>query len=222
MDLTYLGHSSFKIRGKEGTVVTDPFDPQQVGLPWDPLKADIVTVSHQHPDHNYIKGVKPSADRESKGVLIIDGPGEYEANGIIVQGWQTWHDQEKGTQRGKNIVYLIEVERMRVLHCGDLGHELAEELIEEIGQVDVLLIPVGGIYTIDAKVAVKVTKAIGPSYVVPMHYQVANLNLSQELSGVDVFLKEMEANGGVQPQDKLSVSPSTLPDDTPKVVVMKM
>ena len=220
MDITYLGHSSFKLRGKDGTVVTDPFEPDSVGLSWNKVKTDIVTVSHQHQDHNYTKGVEPTSARKDQGVYNISGPGEYEVSDILIQGWLTYHDNQLGSQRGPNIIYLIEIERIRILHCGDLGHELAENLIEEIGQVDAMLIPVGGHFTIDAATAAKITKAVSPSIVIPMHYQVPGLNsqISEHLAGPESFVKEMGAEG-IEPLEKLSVSPSTLPEDTQVVVL---
>lgn len=222
MEISYLGHSSFKLRGKEGTVVTDPFEPQSVGLSWNKTKADIVTVSHQHSDHNYLQGIKSLPNQEKSAPYVVKSPGEYEINNILIQGWSTYHDDQSGSQRGPNVIYLIEIERIHILHCGDLGHDLSENLIEEIGQVDVMLIPVGGYYTIDANIAVKIIKAVSPSIVIPMHYQVPGLNpeIFTKLAGVGDFLKEMGGNGS-EPQDKLSVSSSALPDDT-QVVVLKI
>ncbi len=222
MDITWLGHSSFKIRGKEGTVVTDPFDPKSVGLEWKTPKADVVTVSHGHHDHNNVEGVQASAGRSEKGIFVVEGPGEYEVQGIVVRGWSTFHDEVSGKKSGKNVVYLIEMERIKVLHLGDLGHELSAELLEDIGQVDVLLVPVGGVYTIDSKTAAKVSKAISPAYVVPMHYQVRGLapEVFKDLTGVDEFLKEMDVEKG-EPMEKLSVAMSSLPEDT-QVVVLKL
>ena len=222
MDLQWLGHSSFKIKGKEGIVVTDPFNAKMVGLEWKNPKADVVTVSHGHEDHNYISGVKASSGREEKGLYVIDSPGEYEVQGIMVRGWGTDHDNSGGKNRGKNVIYLIEVDRMRVLHCGDLGHELSEELLEDIGQVDVLLIPVGGTYTLDGKTAAKVTKSISPGIVVPMHYQIPGLNQEtfKELAGAEGFIKELGLEAG-EPQEKLSLTVANLPEDT-QVVLLKI
>jgi L-ascorbate metabolism protein UlaG (beta-lactamase superfamily) len=220
MNITYLGHSSFKLQGKDGTVVTDPFEPKNVGLNWNKVAADLVTVSHQHSDHNNLNGIKATKERDNRGTFIINGPGEYEVSNITVQGWATYHDEQSGTARGPNTIYLIELEKIKILHCGDLGHQLSEKIIEEIGQVDVLLIPVGGFYTIDANSAAKITKTISPSIVIPMHYQVFGLNpqVFEKLTGVEAFLKEMEVD--TQPLDKLIVSPPTLPENT-QVVVLK-
>ena len=222
MDITWLGHSSFRIKGREGVVVTDPFNPKMVGLEWKNPKADMVTVSHGHEDHNYVNGVKPTNGREDKGVYIIDGPGEYEVQGVMIRGWNTFHDNNDGEKRGTNVIYLIELDRLTVLHCGDLGHELSEELLEDIGQVDVMLIPVGGIYTMDGKTAAKVTKLISPAIVVPMHYQIPGLNPQgfNQLTGIGEFTKELGLEPGM-PQEKLTVAVANLPEDT-QLVVLKI
>lgn len=221
MEITYLGHAAFKLKGKEGTVITDPFNPKSVGLSWNNVKADIVTLSHHHDDHNYVKGVDVSKNRKDRGVFIIDGAGEYEANDIMVQGWQTYHDDEQGAQRGDNVVYLITLDKIKVLHCGDLGHDLDRHLLEDFGQIDVLLIPVGGYYTIDAKLAAKITQAIAPAYVIPMHYQTEGLNqeIFEKLTPVNNFIQELGLPTG-EAQDKLVVTHTTLPEDT-QIVVLK-
>jgi L-ascorbate metabolism protein UlaG (beta-lactamase superfamily) len=220
MEITYLGHASFKIRGKEGVVVMDPFDPAKVGLSWNKPKADVVTVSHEHDDHNNVAGVVNGGKRQE--IMVINGPGEYEVGGIMIRGWQTDHDDNKGQDRGRNTMYIIEMNRLTVLHCGDLEHELSQEMIEDIGEVDVMLVPVGGVYTIDAKTAIKVVKAVAPSYVVPMHYQIdENLpTLSQKLAGVDEFLKAW-GKDGLEAQEKLVVSEGGLPEGT-EVVLLKV
>ncbi len=221
MDITWLGHSAFRLKGKQGVMVIDPFDPKKVGIAWSKQKADIVTVSHQHEDHNYLDGVGETDTRKEFGVFVIKGPGEYEAGGMFVQGWATFHDQTSGSERGKNTVYLIEVDRIRVLHLGDLGHQLSEKLIEEIGQVDVLLVPVGGVYTIGHEQAAKVVRAISPSYAIPMHYQINETTpaLANKLEGLQEFLQEFGVSP--EPMEKLTVTEGSLPEDT-QIVVLKI
>jgi L-ascorbate metabolism protein UlaG (beta-lactamase superfamily) len=185
MDITYLGHSSFKIKFKTATLITDPFDTKMVGLKYSGIEGDIVTVSHEHPDHNAtdnVVGIKKA----------IIGPGEYEIAGVSVMGYKTYHDNKKGEERGKNTVYIIEAEGLRVAHMGDLGHTLSDSLLEEIGDIDVLILPVGGFYTIGAKEAVEIVNKIEPYFVIPMHYQTEGLteDLNQKLSPVEDFLKE--------------------------------
>lgn len=185
MDITYLGHSSFKIKAKTASVVTDPYDSKMVGLKFTPTDAEIVTVSHEHPDHNTV-------DKISGIKKIVRGPGEYEISGISVIGLSTYHDSKKGEERGKNTIYLIEADGMKIVHLGDLGHTLNDSLLEEIGDVDILMIPVGGYYTIGPKEAVEIIGKIEPNYVLPMHYSIDGMNedLSQNLLPVEDFLKE--------------------------------
>ena len=203
MDITWLGHSCFRIRGNRATVITDPYAPS-LGYSLGNPTADIVCVSHQHPGHSYIQGVasKPK---------LVTGPGEYEISGVLIIGIATFHDAERGTKRGKNTVYLMQIDEVSICHLGDLGHVLTAEQVEELAKVDMLLIPVGGVSTIGAPVAAEVVRQLEPKVVIPMHYKTQALTL--ELEPVDKFLKEMgvqEAN----PQPKLSLSRSSLPDST--------
>jgi L-ascorbate metabolism protein UlaG (beta-lactamase superfamily) len=185
MDITYLGHSSFKIKAKSASVITDPFDSKMVGIKLGSQEAEIVTVSHNHPDHN-------STDKVSGVKKVIIGPGEYEVSGISLMGYSTFHDNKKGEDRGKNTIYIIEAEGLRLVHLGDLGHALSDNLIDEIGDVDVLMIPVGGFYTIGPKEAVDIISKIEPYYVIPMHYKVDGMSpeLAEKLLPVTDFLKE--------------------------------
>lgn len=164
MNIKWLGHACFKLTSEKGTViVTDPFD-ESVGYPMPNVKADIVTSSHSHFDHNYFKAVKGNFD-------IVDTVGEHNIKGINIKGVNTFHDDEHGAKRGKNIVFVFDIDGIRVCHMGDLGHVLTEKQVEEIGPVDVLLIPVGGYYTIDAKQAVEVMNQLKPKITIPMHYK---------------------------------------------------
>jgi L-ascorbate metabolism protein UlaG (beta-lactamase superfamily) len=215
MDIKYIGHSSFQIKGKSGTVVTDPFDSKMVGLKYPSLEADIITVSHEHPDHNVsnIIGGNP---------LLLNIPGEYEKQGIRVTGYLSYHDNSQGKERGKNTLFKIEMEDISVLHCGDLGHLLGEELIEEIDTVDILLIPVGGFYTINADDAVKVISKLEPSLVIPMHYNHDKLDQKTfgQMTPLSDFLTKMGAFES-EPVKKLSVKKADLIEGT-KVVVMEI
>ncbi len=161
MEITFLGHSSFKIKGKDITLITDPYDEAMVNMKFPKQDADIVTVSHHHNDHDKV-------DNVTNVKKIVDGPGEYEVAGVSIIGISSFHDDKKGAERGKNTIYVIEMEGLRILHLGDLGHVLPDT--KEIGNIDILMIPVGGTYTIDAKKAVEVYKQIGASIVIPMHY----------------------------------------------------
>lgn len=202
MNISWLGHSCFKIAGREVTVVTDPFSPT-LGLLGKAV-ADIVTVSHQHEGHAYVKGIGGEP-------MLVTGPGEYEINGVLIIGITTYHDAEGGRQRGKNTVYLMEVDGVSVCHLGDLGHVLSTGQVEELGSVDVLLLPVGGISTIDAPMAAEVVRQLNPKAVIPMHYQIPALN--RTLEPVDRFLKEIGVKE-VNSQAKLTFTKPSLPDNT--------
>lgn len=217
MDVTYFGHSCFKFKGKAGSVVTDPFD-KSVGIPLPKITADIVIVSHHHQDHDHVSGIDGGARREHP--FIIDTPGEYEIFDISIFGFSSYHDSEKGAMRGKNMISVIHIDGISVVHLGDLGHELSDREIERLGNVDVLLIPVGGHFTIDAKLAVKLIGTIEPSIVVPMHYKTdQHAALFAPLAGVSAFLKEM-GKEGVEAKEKLTVSASALPDEM-EIMVLK-
>lgn len=208
MDITFLGHSSFRLKGRTAAVVTDPFDPQMVGLKYSGVEGDIVTISHDHHDHNradLVKGVK----------RIINGPGEYEMMGVSILGFTSFHDNKKGQERGRNTIYVIEMDGVRLAHLGDLGHELSEELVEDLGDIDVLFTPVGGVYTIGPGEAVNVVQAVEPSLILPMHFQAPGLD---KLAPVDAFLKEIGL--AVERMGKLSVKKEDLGEEQ-KVVVLE-
>lgn len=216
MILTYHGHSSFKIKGKRGTVVTDPYD-DSVGWSLPRLSADIVTVSHKHSDHSASHKITGTARRSNP--FIIDTPGEYEVLGISVFGVSTFHDQEQGQARGDNIVFTILVDGVRVCHLGDLGHELSADQLDAIDQVDILLCPVGGHYTIGPELAVKTIRALEPGIVVPMHFQTPahDQKTFAEVAPIETFLKEF----GVDPEpvDKIELSINQVPDETQLMVL---
>ncbi len=214
MEMTYLGHSSFKLRGKSVTVVTDPYDPEYVGLKYPKTEADIVTVSHCHPDHNFISIV-------GGGPFVISQPGEYEIKDVSVFGFSSYHDDKQGAEKGKNIIYLIEIDGFRICHLGDLGGSLPAELIEEIGTADVLCVPVGGKVTLGPNEAVELINQIEPSIVLPMHYNLPDMNqkIFGDLKPVGEFLSKM----GVEDKtvlDKLTLSKDKLPEET-KVVILE-
>ena len=203
MDISWLGHSCFRIRGGQATVITDPYPPS-LGYSLGKPTAHIVTVSHQHPGHSYVRGI----DGEPK---LITRPGEYEISGVLIIGIATYHDEEGGKQRGRNTIYLMEVDEVSICHLGDLGHELTTEQVEKLDNVDVLLLPVGGISTIDAPVAAKVVRQLEPKVVIPMHYKTPVLN--RELEPVERFLKETGIKQ-VDSRPKLSFTKQSLPVST--------
>jgi len=203
MDINWLGHSCFRIKGAQATVITDPYSPD-LGYTLGKPTARIVTVSHQHSGHSYVQGV----DGDLK---TVTGPGEYEIGDVLIIGLTTFHDEDKGEKRGKNTIYLMEVDEISICHLGDLGHVLTTQQVEEIEKVDVLLLPVGGVSTIDAPMAAEVVRQLEPKLVVPMHYKTEALN--RELEPVDRFLKEMGVKEVIS-KPKLSVTKASLPLST--------
>ncbi|MDA1316836.1 MAG: MBL fold metallo-hydrolase [bacterium] len=216
MDIYYLGHSSFHLRSKDASVVTDPFDPIYTGLKFPPIEADIVSISHDHKDHNYVEGIKGTP-------LVLTWPGEFEKNDVRVTGFATQHDGAEGSERGPNVMYKFEIEGLNILHCGDLGHLLSEETSSAVGEVDILMIPVGGVFTIPNAQIVKLINEIEAKIIIPMHYQQSNLNASifGQLQPVDVFLKERGAEG-IEPTKKLTVKKESLSLTDQRVVVMSI
>ena len=208
MDVTWLGHGCFRLRGRGAAAVTDPYPPS-IGLKLQRLDADLVTVSHEHENHNYTQVVREAYE--------IHGPGEYEVAGISVIGVPTFHDAEKGQKHGRNTVYLIEIDDVRICHLGDLGHKLGDVEAEAVSSPDVLLVPVGGNTSINAAEAAEVVRQLEPRYVVPMHYAIPGLKL--QLDTIDRFLKEMGVAAS-EAQPKLSVQRSSGDYET-KVVVLE-
>lgn len=208
MIITWYGQSCFKITGKDITVVTDPFDAK-IGIKLPRLESDIVTVTHHHYDHNNTGAVKGDPE-------IVDGPGEYSIKGVEIKGIMSFHDKNLGKERGINTVYTITVDEIKICHLGDLGQILTDEQIEEIGNVDILLVPVGGVYTIDTQDAVEVVNQIEPRMVIPMHYKVEGLNVG--LDKVDKFVKEM---GATRREPKLNIKKKELPSEETEVVILE-
>jgi len=206
--ISWAGQSCFQIsvsnsRDHSADIVIDPFD-EKTGPKVPNFSADILLVTHDHHDHNNIKGVKGDP-------FIISGPGEYEVKGVFVQGISSFHDDVLGKERGQNTIYTIEAEDIRFCHLGDLGQkQLTDEQLEKIDSVDVLMIPVGGEYTIDSSAAQKIIGQIEPKIVIPMH-SVA----------FDKFLKTM-GKPNIASIDKLTVKASTLPKEgTSEIVVLQ-
>ncbi len=217
-DIQYLGHSCFRLRGRDAIVLTDPFD-RSVGVDIGRPTAHIVTVSHNHPDHNNIAAVKPLRDQ----LFTIDGAGEYEVSGILISGVRTYHDSKKGAELGKNTVYVIHMDDVVFCHLGDLGHELTTQQLEDIGAVDVLFIPVGGGETISPATASSVISQIEPRIVVPMHYALpGQQTFMTDLAPLEKFTHELGLKDVVA-EEKLSVTAANLPaeGEETRVVVMK-
>lgn len=186
MKIEWLGHSSFKLTESTGiSLVTDPFNAEEVGISFPEVKADIVTVSHDHFDHNCTGAVK-----EYK--MLVNTPGDHGVDGVDIFGFKSYHDDKKGLLRGKNVVFRIRMDGVEVCHLGDIGEELSPMLAELIGSINVLLIPVGGRYTIDAAEAKEYVDRLMPDVVIPMHYMMDGYRTQfDELDEfLDLFPKE--------------------------------
>jgi L-ascorbate metabolism protein UlaG (beta-lactamase superfamily) len=208
MDISWLGHSCFLIRGKEKTIITDPCHPD-LGYRLGEPEADIVTLSHSHLGHSYIEGVANDPKQ-------IKSPGEYEIGGTFITGLASFHDNRKGDLRGKNTIYIIEMDGITLCHLGDLGHPLGPHLIEEIGDVDILFLPVGEVSTMPIDTAVEVVRQLEPPIVIPMHYKTEAF--TGNLSPVDKFLDKMRVRG-LETRPKLSITSSSLPGSTQTIVL---
>ena len=214
--ISWAGQSCFQIsvsnsRDHSADIVIDPFD-EETGLKVPNFSADILLVTHDHHDHNNVRAVKGTP-------FLIDGPGEYEVKEVSIQGIQSFHDSSQGKERGSNTIYVMETEDIRICHLGDLGQkQLTDEQLEKIDSVDMLMIPVGGEYTIDSAQAQKIISQIEPKIVIPMHYSLPKLKI--KLDEVSKFLKTMGKNS-VVPQDKFTVKSSTLPKGDMEIVVLQ-
>lgn len=211
MELTWLGHSCFRLRGKDATLITDPPSPT-TGYTLGRISADIVTISHEHVGHNYVKGV----GGEPK---VIDGPGEYEVSQILISGVQTYHDAERGQRLGKNTAYLITMDDIQICHLGDLGGALDDRAQEALNGADVLLIPVGGGNALNADRAAEVIAQLEPSLIVPMHYATPAYKMGDAvLDPLDKFCKSMGVEM-MEPLPKLVITRSSLPSESQVVLL---
>ncbi|HZY40896.1 MAG TPA: MBL fold metallo-hydrolase [Anaerolineae bacterium] len=212
VEITWLGHSCFRLRDRSATVVTDPYG-KDIGLILPRVRADIVTLSHDADDHNYVKGVKGE-------FRVLTGPGEYEVSSVFVTGLELRGSKKKETAAGpRNTVFLFEFDDLTVCHLGDLNIVPTQAQVEEaLGAVDVLLIPVGGEESLNASQAAEVVSLLEPHIVIPMHYHVPDITLN--LDPVGKFLKEMGLDK-VQPQESLKISRSGLPDET-QIVLLEL
>jgi L-ascorbate metabolism protein UlaG (beta-lactamase superfamily) len=198
LDVTWLGHGCFRLRGRNAILVTDPYPPS-LGPKLPRLDADIVTISHEHPNHSNRRAVKDDA-------FIIDGPGEYEVQGVTVLGLPSFHDASGGAEHGPNTIYVIEIDDVTVCHLGDLGHSLVDADLEAIGTLDILMVPVGGKNCLNAVQAAEVVRQLEPRLIVPMHYALPAIKT--ELEPLERFLKEMGV-ASAEPQARLSIGPGS-------------
>ena len=218
MQISYFGHSCFRLKGKNGTVVTDPYSEEGVyGISMPKLSADLVTVSHQHRGHNAIEKIKGSNNR--KKPFIIDFPGEYEVGGVSVFGTKTYHDTVNGKERGSNLIFTILIDGITVCHLGDLAHPLTDEQLKNISAIDVLFLPVGGPNSIMGEEAVKLAHTVSPNYLIPMHYADAAYPKDAPLKRIEDFFRAF--GNTVEIEEKLNVEKDRLPDEMQLVVLSR-
>lgn len=216
MEITWLGHAAFLITSSAGVkILTDPYQAGgyggAVGYGRIEEQVDVVVVSHDHhEDHNAIGDLPGSPE-------VVKGAGTHTAGGFTFVGMPTFHDKSRGTERGNNTVFTFEMDGMRVCHLGDLGHILTDEQAERIGQADVLFIPVGGFFTIDAQEATEVADKISPRLIIPMHYKTEVLGLP--IAPVDNFLRGKENVERVTGPE-FSITREELPSET-RIVVLE-
>ena len=188
MIIQWLGRSCFKIQTKNGsdesTVVIDPFDDNTSGLKMPRIQADILLMTHNHHDHNNAEAIKGEP-------FMIVNPGEYEYHGVFAYGIPAFHDDKQGKERGLTNIYKIITEEMSIVHLGDLGQALNDEQLERLGNVDILMIPVGGKYTINSEKANEVISQLEPRFVIPMHYKMDDekAGADEVIDTLDKFLK---------------------------------
>ncbi|MEM2364598.1 MAG: MBL fold metallo-hydrolase [Candidatus Bathyarchaeia archaeon] len=181
MEIEWLGHACFKVTGSDGTsIVMDPFEGRDVGYKTPDVAADIVLVSHEHFDHNKVHVIKGRP-------AVIRSEGLHRVKGIEIKGIGTYHDDARGSKRGRNIAYSFELDGIRVVHLGDLGHVLSGKEADEIGHADVMMIPVGGYFTIGPKEADRILELMAPKVAIPMHYKTPVIDFP--ISPVEDFLK---------------------------------
>ncbi len=177
--IIWHGHACFEITD-DLTIVTDPHDGKSIGIETPMVKGDIILVSHDHYDHNSVRTV------EKKDSVVVRDAGKKNVKGIEIEGIESFHDEVKGAKRGKNIIFKFKVDDITFCHLGDLGHIPDKEILDKIGEVDILFIPVGGVYTLDADSAWETANLIKSKIIVPMHYKIQGLSLP--ISDVDPFL----------------------------------
>lgn len=213
MKIQYLGHSCFKLTESTGTtVITDPYGGIGYELPKG-LKADAVTVSHDHFDHNNVKAIGGRP-------LLIDKEGFYELPGVEITGIKSYHDNEGGRQRGENVIYKFVMDGLEICHLGDLGEECSAELLEMLLPVHILLLPIGGTYTIDGVLAKEYVDRMMPEIVIPMHYKTRSLSL--DLDKADGFLNLFDdEETEISHKDVLEFSREDMTEEKTKIILME-
>ena len=212
MKIRYLGHSCFLLTESTGTrILTDPYG--DVGFKLPRVEADVVSISHGHYDHNNVKGVGGDP-------IVLDKEGQYEVGGVEIIAVKSYHDNANGGERGENLIFKFRLDGIEVCHLGDLGEECSSSLIEMLLPVHVLLIPVGGNYTIDAEQAKEYVDRIMPAIVIPMHYKTKGLNI--DVDKVDEFIDKFESDDVEELEDsEIELFRDDITEDSTKIIVME-
>jgi L-ascorbate metabolism protein UlaG (beta-lactamase superfamily) len=214
MKIKWYGHSAFLITSDQGAkIMIDPYEPGAFGgqLSYGKIKdqVDIVLTSHDHADHNYTKDLPGTPQ-------IVKGSGPKTAKGISMKGISTYHDPSQGSERGSNTIFTLKIDNIQLCHLGDLGHLLSDKELAEIGPVDILLIPVGGFFTIDPKEATRVAEQIKPKILIPMHFKTAKCGFP--IAPVEDFLKG-KTNSKRPKASEATFDKATLPQQMEIVVL---
>ena len=212
MKIKWLGHAAFLITAEDGTkIITDPYTVEG-GIAYGEIKesADIVTVSHGHGDHNNSAAIKGNPQ-------VLNKPGSKKIKGIQIRGFSSFHDDVSGAKKGANVIFCFTVDGMNLCHLGDLGHTLENKVVAEIGKIDILLVPVGGFFTIDAATATGVSNTLKPKVIIPMHYLTPKV--SYPIVGVEDFLR---GKSGVKKlnSSEVEITQKSLPANT-EIIVLK-
>ncbi len=212
MKIRYLGHSCFVLTESTGTtIVTDPYG--KIGYSMPKVKADAVSVSHAHYDHNFVEGV-------SGNPVVLNEEGQCEIGGVDITAIKSYHDDNSGAERGENLIFKFRMDGVEICHLGDLGEECSSSLIENLLPVHVLLIPVGGTYTIDSEQAKEYVDRLMPSIVIPMHYKTKGLNM--DIDKVDEFTDRFEKEDVEELEDcEIELFRDDINEDSTKIIVME-
>lgn len=185
MRIAWHGHSCFEF-ADDITVVIDPHDGKSIGIKAPSVKADLVLMTHDHYDHNAARIIR-GAHKD-----LLEKIGVFDFQDLIITGFPTFHDEHRGLKRGRNVIYKFKMDGITICHCGDLGHLPEQSFYDEIGEIDVLFVPVGGVFTLEVDKVIKMIEIIKPKIVVPMHYHLGGLSIATD--GIEVFLSKVPSD----------------------------